>query len=332
MSRLTLATATVQVMIDPEHGAEIVTLAGADGVNVLAQYAWRSPLPVARGSSYGSDEADWLSAYRGGWQELFPNAGPACVVDGVALPFHGEVSRARWEWRWIDAPQELELSCAARLPLLLTRRMRLDPKRPVLYLEEHISNEARVTAPYIWGHHAAFGPPLVADGALLDLPTSDLAVDSSYDGAHNDLVPGASGTWPQVPGKRGEHVDLRAVPPAPCQRFYGLSGLPAGWCALRNPASGYGLALAWDVAAFPCVWVWQDNGGDQGFPWYGRAQLTAIEPATQWPATGLGDALRMGQARQLEPGAEARSWLTCALFRATERPVRAVDRQGNITY
>src|SRR5207244_3271729 len=43
------------------------------------------------------DETTWTRCYRGGWQLLVPNAGNACVVDGIAHGFHGRASTDAWE-------------------------------------------------------------------------------------------------------------------------------------------------------------------------------------------------------------------------------------------
>ena len=94
---LRLANPMIEVDVDPERGADILAIRRPGGPNILATYDWRSPLRASRSSSYDDGETDWLSEYRGAWQELFPNAGAECEVMGVPLPFHGEVSTARWD-------------------------------------------------------------------------------------------------------------------------------------------------------------------------------------------------------------------------------------------
>ena len=94
---LRLASPGLEVEVDPERGADILAIRRPGGPNTLATYDWQAPLRASRSSTYGDPTTDWLSEYRGAWQELFPNAGAACEVMGVPLPFHGEVSTARWE-------------------------------------------------------------------------------------------------------------------------------------------------------------------------------------------------------------------------------------------
>jgi hypothetical protein len=179
---------------------------------VLAAYDWQAPLPARSSRSYGDQTLDWLSEYRGGWQELFPNAGNACEVMGVPLPFHGEVSRAEWQWEWISPGTHLRLHCPARLPLVLQRDMRLGENRPVLYLEERVGNEGPFEVPYIWGHHPAYGPPLAEAGARIDMPAGQLVTDAGMDGPAVDLLPGSRHTWPWAQSRDGASIDLSAIP------------------------------------------------------------------------------------------------------------------------
>ena len=326
---ITLATPAIEVVLDPTHGAEILVVRRPGGANVLATYDWASPVWASRSTTYGRDEADWLSEYRGGWQELFPNAGPPTTVLEVPLPFHGEVSRSTWEV--VNAgPASVTLRTPARLPLILERRMTLDPARPVLRVEETVSCDADLAVPFLWGHHPAFAAPA---GATIDLPAGVRAsVDPTYDPdlPAGDLRPGVQALWPLVKAKDGSAVRLDLVGPGPTDRVVFLDGFPdPAWAAVRGVAPGLGVAMAWDRAAFPCAWNWWQVEGP-GHPWHGRARIMAIEPATTWPADGLAAAAALGTAHVVRPGEERTAWLTMALFAADGRPVVAVDREGTV--
>lgn len=186
---IALSTGQLRVEVDVERGAEIARVGRPEGPNMLARYDWEAPLPASRSVSYGSSGLDWHAAYRGGWQELFPNAGEECVVAGVPLPFHGEVSTARWEVV-SSAPRELVARTAGRLPLMLERVMRLDPAAPVLTMEETVTNQAAFPIDYIWGHHPAFA---TTEESVIDLPGATIHADPDFDPDLNDLAPGATG-------------------------------------------------------------------------------------------------------------------------------------------
>jgi hypothetical protein len=330
MARIELKNAAMQVVVDPDHGAEVVRLAGADGINVLSASDWLSPLPASASRSYGNEVLDWLSEYRGGWQELFPNAGPACEVMGTPLSFHGEVSRARWSWEWVKPGTFARMRSPARLPLVLERDMRLDPDRSILTLEERVLNECPFEVPFLWGHHPAFGPPLAEAGARIDLPAGRIVADAGLDAPSVDLQPGAEGIWPFAAGRNGQAVDLSVVPAPPLQRLVYAADLKAAWFALRNPIRRLGAAMAWDKAVFPHLWFWQEIGGSTGMPWYGRAAITALEPASAWPSQGLAAAHKAGLAHSIRPGEIVSTRLTCVLFAASQAPVVDVTVDGQV--
>ena len=326
---LRLANPGLEVDVDPDRGADILAIRRPGGPNVLATYGWESPLRASRSASYGDLTTDWLSEYRGGWQELFPNAGAACEVMGVPLPFHGEVSTARWDVTdlTVDA---VTLTTPTRLPLTLERRMRLAPDSATLLIEETARLDADVTVPYLWGHHPAWA---ATEGALIDLPEGiRIAVDGGYAAAHNDFLAGGSGIWPQAPGPAGGTLDAGRVGAGPTERLAYLSGFDTGggWAAIRGVAAGLGVAMSWDVNTFPHAWFWWEIGGP-GHPWHGRSRIVAIEPHTAVPSDGLAAADARGEAHRLEPGRTHQTWLTVSLFDADARPVRAVARDGIVT-
>lgn len=324
---LRLANPQIEVELDPDHGAEILAIRRPGGPNVLATYDWVSPVWASRSTTYGDPVNDWLSEYRGGWQELFPNGGAACTVDGVPLPFHGEVSRTRWtaSARTADAAT---LITATRLPLTLERRMRLAPDAPVLLLEESARAEADREVPFLWGHHPAFA---ATDGAVIDLPaTVQVATDAGYSTDLCDVAPGVSAPWPAVAGRDGGSVDLSRVGPGPVERLAYLSGFgDPGWVAIRGVAPGLGVAMSWDATTFPGAWFWWEIGGP-GHPWHRRSRIVAVEPNTANPADGLAAAIERGVAHRVPPGQEHTTWLTVSLFEADARPVRAVSRDGSV--
>lgn len=281
---LTLTSPALTVELDPAYGAEIRRVAGRDGRNVLAEYAWAAPVPATRSASYGSSRLDWLSAYRGGWQELFPNVGEERVVDGVPLPFHGEVSVSAWDVA-ASTPERATLRVAARLPLTLERRMEV--AGDVLRIEERAVNVGVAPVRFAWGHHPAFA---LRAGMSVDAPVERFALD-------------------------GE----------PAERLQCLTDLRAGWAALRDPASGTGVALAWELATFPHLWLWTEVGG-RGFPFYGRARGIGIEPQS----TRSLDGYARGEGHVLGPGETRETWLTLALFDADERAVEGVERDGDV--
>ena len=290
----------------------------------LADFDWSSPIQSSKSSTYGSAILDWLSEYRGGWQVLFPNAGNENTVMGVPLPFHGEFGRT--ETTVVSKKKsELVIKAGTRLPLVLTRTYKLVPNKPILQIKQSVSNESDSPIPFIWGEHPAFSLPR---GSKINLPTGPILVDANEMGELQDVKPGSTGTWPTVPDRVGGQIDLSVVPEADIERLCYLHDRPEGWAAMQHGKKVIG--ISWDLEAFPHLWFWQEIGG-KGFPWFGRAQITAIEPASTWPSFGLEAALKSGQAFYLKPGEVRSAWTTFSVSTVAAKDImkiKSVDSKG----
>ncbi|BCW54352.1 MULTISPECIES: hypothetical protein [unclassified Arthrobacter] len=312
----------VELVMDPERGGEIVRFARPGEANGLAHYAWTTPNPPDQNIRYGSTELDWLAGYRGGWQVLFPNAGAECLVDGLPVAFHGEGSISRAQVIEQTATS-CTISIGSRLPLELTRTVRILEDSPTVQVEDAVHNIGIGPASFIWGHHPVF--PLT-EGSVIDAPPSTVKVEPSKAGGH--LL--QSGQWPRLSGQDGTWEDLSRSPGEQTERLVYLQDLPEGWAALRHPDAGSpSIAMAWDVNAYPHLWLWTLDGAD-GFPWYGRARMIGIEPQRAWPFDGLKGAIDRGQALTLGPGGAQSSWFTLTLLPGGEKPVIGMDQDGTV--
>lgn len=324
-SMITLENRHMKVIFEPEHGAQIVSISEPhEGINALAHYDnWRSPTRARDGHRYENSTTDWLSNYRGGWQELFPNSGSESSAHDVTTPLHGEVSTSKWE-----VVARSQTSCTvrvgARVPLTLTRIMTLDPQTASLLIAETVTNDCDEPLDFIWGHHPVV--PLIVGGRI-DLPQCTVAVEASNPGN----LQAREGTWPRVAALDGD-ADLSFVSDDVENRLTYQHSLAGGWVAYRpTPESNQpGIAMAWDLETWPTLWLWTLSRAG-GFPWFGRAQFVGIEPNRSWPTDGLDGARGRNQQLRLAPGRSLQTWLTLSLI--TDRldsPVVGVDRSGRI--
>lgn len=325
---LTLGNDHLTVDLEPRRGAEIRAVRGRDGANALAHYDWAAPAPPGPGHGYRDSETEWLSAYRGGWQETVPNAGDESRLDdlgdpfrGVVLPFHGEASVL--EWTVVEAtPTSCELTVGLRLPLVVRRTMTVHPDRPALLIEGTVTNESDLEVPLVWGHHPVF--PIVP-GTRLEAGAGSYATEPREAG---DLA-SSGGRWPDAVDHSGAAVDLAAAPTLATMRLLYLNGHHQNWVVVRQPAGRPSVAMAWDLQAFPYTWVWQMRG-EAGFPWYGRMAVMGVEPQTAWPYDGLAGAVERGQAHRLGPGQTMSSWLTMTVLDDSPGDVLDVTRDGRV--
>lgn len=303
---ITLEHDGLTVTLDALLGGEIAQIT-VDGIDLLASYDWDVPVPAARSRSYGDARLDWLSEYRGRWQLLIPNAGAGCTVDGVPLPFHGEWSRTHVEIVEHVA-HRIRMRAGLRRPFVVERVVEVHSSPRRVSITTTITNVANTDQAFLWGEHPAFA---AGPGDRLDLPTGPVT---------NSAAPLTTTTWPIEPGTG---VDLSVVPTdTPLESVHYLPDRPEGWCAIRRPHIG--AALCWDTADFPHLWLWREFGST-GFPFYGRAAIVALEPASSWPGTGLADAIDRGQAHWLAPGNSRTTTVTVVPFGAGRPALRGVD-------
>ena len=301
----------LEVVINPSLGGEVSQITFL-GHQLLDCHEWEPPVATSRIRSYGDSRLDWLSEYRGGWQLLVPNAGAACVVDEVPLPFHGEWSRTIVEVV-AATPTAVTMRAGTRLAITVERTIEVFDRPDRLRLSTTLENVGVHAQPFLWGEHPAFA---AEPGDVLDLPSGPVVASE---------LPSQRTAWPSGGADR---LDL--VPSSrPLESVHYLPDRPAGWAALRGVETGVG--LAWDVRDFPHVWLWREFGS-RGFPFYGRASIVAIEPANSWPGDGLAAAIETGQANWLAPGERRRTAVTLVPFVPDGRPVSGVSHNGIITF
>lgn len=286
MTATELSTDHLVVRLDPDRGATIdhIGTTARDRDNVLALYDWATPLPARQGPGYGSSAADWLSEYRGGWQLLAPSGGAECVVNDVTHPFHGEVSRAVWTVTE-ESSAHVTLTVGTHSPIVVTRTLQLDATRPRLLVTTTMTNESPVPAPAIAIEHIAFAG---SDDAQVSAPASSLWQHDPNvpEAASNDGVMEWAQSGLQAPIARGGY------------RLTSLLSGSEGWIELHRP--GRVVRLEWDPQSLPHLWHWQERGSTR-FPWFARADITALEPSSVSFSDGLAAAIDRGEAWMIEP-------------------------------
>lgn len=311
-----LCSKLLSVTVDPVIGGTITSIVHRElGLSVLGEVPWKAEtMPIAGVGA--RDEAEWLTRYTGGWPLLFPNGGDACTVDGVFHGFHGEASVVPWNVAAI-APDRIELT---RRFITIPAEMRrvLEVVDDLLVIREHVRVTGDCRAGMMWGHHPSFGSDLLAEPVEITTSGRMASVETSYDPPANPLMPGAKGEWPVVDGKAGR-FDL-SRPAAPLAAMAYLYDFDEAWIAMRRLDNTVGVALSWEAATFPCVWLWYELNGTTDAPWNGRGNVIGIEPNTTMPGLGLAEARRRGaNLLRLGQGEEASTELRLHVFKPAGR-------------
>lgn len=290
---LVLRNDQLEVTVLVDKGADIYSLVHrATGLDVLFKTPWglRAPrLWPVPSTSMGR----WLEAYPGGWQLLLPNGGDECTEQGATWGFHGEAALARWQvvdQSGAGATLETTLFTA---PLHVQRELVLDGA--VLRLREQVTNLSGAAVEVMWSHHPAFGAPFLDDSCVVNVGCRTVVADDRAPGTV--LSPGSRHDWPLV-GTSSGTLDLSRVP-GPGQKrevFAYLLDFYSGYFAITNRRLGIGVGLRWPLEVFDKAWFWQEICSSQGWPWFGRAYVMAVEPASTVPGQGMANARAKGSS------------------------------------
>lgn len=283
---LALGSDEVEVTVDPGRGADILSLTHrASGIDVLFRTPWRVHADRVRAGATPALVADaqtaWMEHYRGGWQTLFPNAGPGRVHDGAPFGFHGEASTSAWDVVERTAGSVQLRTELFTVPVAMCRTITVDG--PTVRVVDELTNLSANAVTTDYCSHPAFGGPFLEGECVLDVAAGAFTVDPS--------VPGIGGTvlgWPGArPDEGGEPLDRVPGPDAVRGMFGWFSGFREGSATIENPAPGLAVRLTWDAGLLPYAWLWQEFHATPGFPWFGRARVMALEPSST-PTGGPG--------------------------------------------
>ncbi|MFN2613851.1 MAG: hypothetical protein ABR552_03420 [Actinomycetota bacterium] len=275
-----LRNGDTEVDVVPEKGGDITALRFR-GRNLL----WESPWglrPRALAPDAGSSAERWLQMYPGGWQTIFPNGGE----ESEGIGFHGEACLVPYD----DESHGNTTTLRARIPGFDIERV-VEVRTDGIAIDERITNTSSRARDAMWSHHPAFA----IDGrARVDCGAAGYVVDDLRDAEHGDLEPGATTAWPFARARDGSAVDLRALPPdgEPLDRFGYCTSFEDGWAT--STCDERQVRLTWDAHIFPAAWYWLEARATRGAPWFGKAYVFAIEPASTWPGQGLAKARAKG--------------------------------------
>lgn len=294
MDPLILGDDMLRVVVDPGRGADVLSMVVGGGVEMLFSTPWRARADALRAGlahpMVSDSAAQWMEQYRGGWQTLCPNAGSARLHRSAPYGFHGEAASAVWTVKSasaVSAELSVELFTA---PVRIVREVSVDSGRFVQ--RDRVVNLSRRDIDIDYSSHPAFGPGLLGGGAVID--TDARAFIADHEAAQPAIVPGSAHEWPWLTTASGSRRDLRVLPaaPAPAALFGWLTDFERGRATV-TAAVGIAVDLEWDARVLPYAWIWQELEQSDDFPWFGRARVMAIEPAST-PTSGP------GRARSLE--------------------------------
>lgn len=288
---LRLTTDQISVDLVPALGGTLVSLRRrSDDVELLWSTPW-GLRPQGAWSVPGNSEAQMLDSYPGGWQSVFPNGGDTAIVHGVEWGYNGEARVAPFSWEE-QADASVVLRCRlVRSPFEVTKVISVTDDE--VTVRETVKNVGAEALEVIWGQQIVLGPPLLAEGAVVEASATTVYSDPALtsDISYEDILP-----WPRSFGN-GTIINLRSVPgpEADETRMAYVTDFSRPKVSVSNPRLGVGLDLEWDGSTWPHLWYSLESGNRTGFPWFGNGYFLSLTPSSSWPGHGIHDARRVAQ-------------------------------------
>lgn len=320
----------IEVVVLANKGADIHALVDRrTGIDVLFKSPWGARQPSLWSETSTSLER-WISAYAGGWQLLLPNGGDECVEQGVTWGFHGEAAMIPWT---VVERRDDAVALETRLitsPLRVRRE--LSVHGPVLRVKETVTNESAQQIDIMWSHHPAFGAPFLDGTCILSVGCRTVLADDEAPGTL--MSPASVHQWPVVTSVEGAPVDLRVVPEPsePRAVLAYLKDFESGFFAITNPTLGLGVGLRWPLEVFDKAWLWQEIHSGAGWPWFQRAYVVAVEPASSIPGRGVETARAKGEALVTLQAEESREVILEAVLYEGSTAVEGITEGGVVKF
>lgn len=232
-------------------------LGWADAVGL--PLAWRSARGPVESSRHEPDGAGWTRTFGGG---LLTTCGLAATgmpstAAGVHHGLHGRVGHLPAEnvrWALVLDGDDLSVEITGDVveaalgspALRLRRRIVASTVRPVLRVEDTVTNAGYAAAGHMFRHHLNLGYPLIRPGSVVTATAEPAGARDGGDGT----VPALPWTLDVEAKAGGPETVLYRRPPAGSSTATVTITAPDGaWCEVEQAADGWPLLVLWRDAS-----------------------------------------------------------------------------------
>ncbi|MBF8252727.1 MAG: hypothetical protein HW379_1069 [Actinobacteria bacterium] len=284
MKYLRLRSSELELVIDAEHGSDILSIKTINNdQELLLQTPWsdraEAVLAKEQTSLFLDPVAHWMERYRGGWQMLCPVAGPPRSIYGAPVGFHGEASISAWQVNNLEpSSAHLQLDFFS-IPIRIEREISVVGN--VIEITDAITNLSDLQLEFDYSSHPAFGGSLLDGEVTIETSAQKFHLDEENLSQHG--LSGSTHEWPLIKGENGSFLDLSLLPspPTPLGVFGWLSDFgDKKWYRVKNIEKNIAFELEWDSEYLNYAWFWLEFNNSQGFPWFGKVRTFAIEPSS----------------------------------------------------
>ena len=266
--------------------------------------------------AHPADVESFLFGYPGGWQSIFPNGGAPSKYNGIEFGQHDEVSMLSWNYEIVRNDEE-EISIRFST---FTRKVKFKYEKTftlrrgiaTVFLNEQITNLAEATTETMWGNHISFGEPFIDEYSVVEIDSSTRVIPHAEAISSTGRRVGSSEefNWPTAVGENGELINFSRIPKKNTKsEILYLHDFKEPRYVVRSPTIGLAAKVSWDRKNFPYLWFWQEFGGANEYPWFGKHFNIGLEPFSSYPTSGLAEAVSNGSALVFAPFEEKTSSL-----------------------
>lgn len=284
MTHVTLKSADLELVLDPDFGGDILSIKTMpQNQELLLKTPWADRAEeVISGEQrpFSFDPvAHWMEHYRGGWQLITPNAGHPREIHGAAVGFHGEAAISRWK---VVESQTSRIHIALELisiPVRIERVISLENNE--ISITDEITNLSSLDLEFDYSSHPAFGGALLDGEVSIETSATQFTLDEETESAHG--VAGSSHQWPLIKGENEKTLDVSKLPTNGTNLFvFGWLSEFDGpkWYRVTNKSKNLSFEMKWESEFLDFAWFWLEFNSSQGFPWFGRVRTFAIEPSS----------------------------------------------------
>ena len=297
---------------------------GADLVEIIYKpkdfnLAWQSNTgwPVVKTPvDHPADVESFLDGYPGGWQSVFPNGGAPSEFNGIAFGQHDEVATLAWSYEvLVDDENELSikfLTNTRKLKFTYEKTFTLQKGIASVFISERISNLTKETFKTMWGNHISFGEPFIDEFSTIDIGLEARVIphEEAISSVGRRVNSNEEFAWPKAIGEDGTPIDFSKIPPRKTKsEILYLHNLKDSKYSVISPTIGLTVQVTWDGKNFPYLWFWQEFGGANEYPWFGKHFNIGLEPFSSYPTNGLAQAVENGSALVFGPLEEKTSFI-----------------------
>lgn len=255
-----------------------------------------------------ADFDSFLIGYPGGWQSIFPNGGEPSKYKGVEYGQHDEVAMLPWDYDVIkDDDNEISIKFVTytqKIKFKYEKTFSLRKGQAKVYLDEKITNLANEIIETMWGHHISFGSPFLDEFSTIEIDPSTVVIPhpEAISSVGRRIGSPEEFDWPIAVGEDGETVDFSKIPKRETKsEILYLCGFQEASYIVKSPTTGLAARVSWDRKNFPYLWFWQEFGGANEYPWFGKHFNIGLEPFSSYPTSGLAKAVSNGSALVFQP-------------------------------